>query len=112
MTTTTHTPAARRPAFRADRHTVYSDPGQWRQLLDSVPTDFPRLSAVARNVIVHYRYGGAELPPASRGDINGRWLTRTLATDQQRHDAALAQPRPIQQRVQGCCRDHTLFCCA
>ncbi|MEM9561193.1 MAG: transglutaminase domain-containing protein [Actinomycetota bacterium] len=91
-------------------HTAYSDPGRYRGLLAALPTEPAALSAVARNVIVHYRASACELPESSRDDIDGRWLEVMLATDQGRHPIPLTEPRPEPERVQGCCRDHTLFC--
>lgn len=92
------------------QHTAYSDPGEHRALIDGLPTDPESLSAVARNLIVHYRASGHELPSNSRDDVNARWLEATLTIDQARHAAPLDEPREITERVQGCCRDHTLFC--
>jgi hypothetical protein len=92
------------------KHSPYSNPGRYATLLDAVPTDIPSLSAVARNVIVHYRGSGLELPAATRNDVNSRWLAVILETDQERHGRPLAEPRGPTERVQGCCRDHALFC--
>ena len=80
------------------------------RLLADVPTDPPALAAVARNVIVHYRASGHELPMATRDEINARWLEDILAADQGRHPWPLTEPREVTDRVQGCCRDHSLFC--
>ncbi len=91
-------------------HSLYSEPGRHTGLLAGLPTDPDELSSVARNVIVHYRASGRELPVEHRDDINARWLADILDLDQNRHPMPLAQDRPITQRVQGCCRDHTLFC--
>lgn len=91
-------------------HSAYSDPGRHAALLDDVPADLPALSAVARNVIVHYRAAADRLPEDTRTDINRRWLASILDADQERHGAALAEPRDEPARVQGCCRDHSLFC--
>jgi Transglutaminase-like superfamily len=67
------------------------------------------VSELARNVVVHYRASGETLPETSALDINLRWLEDILETDQGRHPAPLAAPRAATERVQGCCRDHTLF---
>lgn len=91
-------------------HTPYSDPGQHGGLLVGLPTDPPALAEVARNVIVHYRASGHELPVETRDDINARWLQNILDADQFRHRRPLTEPRDVTGRVQGCCRDHTLFC--
>jgi hypothetical protein len=92
------------------RHSPYSDPGRHAALLEAVPTDIPSLSEVARNIIVHYRGSGLELPSYSRNDIDSRWLSTILDIDQKRHPKPLAEHREATERVQGCCRDHTLFC--
>lgn len=68
------------------------------------------VSALARNLIVHYRGSGVELPEETRGQIHLRGLAEILEADQARHGSDLSIPRPIIDRVQGCCRDHTLFC--
>ena len=46
----------------------------------------------------------------TRGDINSRRLQRILEVDQDRHPFDLTAERALPTRVQGCCRDHTLFC--
>jgi Transglutaminase-like superfamily len=93
-------------------HTPFSDPGEYASLLTAVPIEPTDLSAVARNVIVHYRASGHELPEVTREEVNARWVNRILAADQGRHPWPLDQPREVTSRVQGCCRDHTLFCVA
>ena len=90
-------------------HTAYSSPGRFAALLDAVPTDLDELSAVVRNVIVHYRASGHDLPAESVPDIHSRWIARTLEIDQQRHPAPLVETREPTTKVQGCCRDHTLL---
>ncbi len=87
-----------------------SDPGRHATALAALSTDPAELSAVARNLIVHYRASGHELPEATRDDINLRWLEAILEADRSRHDLPLDEPRQPTERVQGCCRDHTLFC--
>lgn len=87
-----------------------SDPGRHATTLAALSTDPAELSAVARNLIVHYRASGHVLPAATCDDINLRWLEAILDADQERHGTRLDEPRRPTERVQGCCRDHTLFC--
>lgn len=94
------------------QHTAYTSPGPYVSLLESLPTAPAELSTVARNVIVHYRASGETLPDATRDEINSRWIEAALAADQSRHPGPLTVPRDITDRVQGCCRDHTLLCIA
>lgn len=98
------------PVVDYTKHTAYSDPGKHADLLAGLPTEPAALSEVARNLIVHYRASGHELPAETSDDINARWLEATLELDQGRHATPLSDPRPVTERVQGCCRDHTLFC--
>jgi hypothetical protein len=94
------------------QQTPYSEPGEHAAVVMELPTEPGPLSAVARNVIVHYRASGHELPEVNRDDVNSRWVERILAVDQGRHPWPLERPREVTSRVQGCCRDHTLFCVA
>jgi hypothetical protein len=87
----------------------FSDPGRWAGLFEEVAPDVASVSAMARNVVAHYRAQADQLPESSRDDISLRWIESILATDQRRHDAPLTVERAIGERVQGCCRDHTLL---
>lgn len=93
-------------------HTAYSDPGRHAALLAAVPADLRGLSAIGNNLIIHYRASGPGLPAENRDDVNARWLERILDLDQQRHPFSLADEREPMSRVQGCCRDHSLFAAA
>ena len=98
------------PIIDHAHHTPFSNPGPYADLVAESPADPVSLSAVARNLIVHYRASGRELPAETRDDINARWLETILELDQSRHSGPLTEPRPTTERVQGCRRAHTLFC--
>jgi hypothetical protein len=104
----TATPSGYQPGQWAT-HTPFSDPGRYAELLAAVPPTIPELSEVARNIIIHYRSADLELPEATKYDINARWVSAILALDQQRHGRPLDAEREPRSRVQGCCRDHSLF---
>jgi hypothetical protein len=74
-----------------------------------VPDD---VAAVARNVVAHYQTQAGDLPAETRDNVDLRWLAEQLATDQRRHGLPLAAERPVAERLQGCCRDHTLLAVA
>lgn len=101
-----HTPAC--------AQSTYSEPGRHARLLARSLADPPvrldRIARLARNVIVHDRSTDVVLPEATAGEIHLRKLAEILETDQARHGTPLDAPRPAEQRVQSCCRDHTLFC--
>ncbi|MFI5713086.1 transglutaminase-like domain-containing protein [Kribbella sp. NPDC051620] len=89
--------------------TPYSDPGEHAGLFDALPSDIAGLTAVIRNLLIHYRGGGIEFTGDRYEEINHRWVSAMLATDQRRNGAALAVPRQPFDRVVGCCRDYTLM---
>ena len=57
----------------------------------------------------HGPAGLTDLRPGSQGEIAGRWVEAILDLDQSRHPADLMSPRPLADRVAGCCRDHSLL---
>jgi hypothetical protein len=91
------------------RHSEFSDPGRHRARLAALPNDVAALNAASRTVIGHYRAELKELPEARWPEIDSRWLERILDVDAMRHDLPLDMPRPFNDRVAGCCRDHSLF---
>ena len=94
------------------RQSSYSDPGRHAGLFDDVPPTIASVSAMSRNIVVHYRAAGVDLPPQSRPDVDLRWIEEILTTDQDRHHVPLDTERPAANRVQGCCRDHSLLAIA
>lgn len=91
------------------RQSPYSTPGRHAERLGALPDDLDALCAASRNVIGHYRAELRNLPENRRGEIDSRWLEIILTLDQSRHPAALNEPRPVNERVAGCCRDHSLM---
>ncbi|MDG4767948.1 transglutaminase-like domain-containing protein [Solwaraspora sp. WMMD406] len=90
------------------RQSRWSDPGPYAALLDPLPSTIPQLTTVVRNLVVHYVASGERFAPDRLAEIDLRWIARRLAVDQDRFDAPLARPRPVPDRVAGCCRDFTL----
>ena len=54
---------------------------------------------MARNVIAHYRAQSADLPEDTRADINLRYLSAQLTTDQSRNAVPLSVGRPVARRL-------------
>jgi hypothetical protein len=90
-------------------HTQFSDPGAHAQLFDALPDDVSGIGAVVRNLLIHYRGGGINFTGERLAEIDSRWVSTMLATDQKRNGTALAVPREPVDHVVGCCRDYTLM---
>lgn len=90
----------------------YSDPGELRALLDEIEPTVVGVSAMARNIVVHYRTAGLSGAAEHVDDVNLRWVDAILTTDQRRHGGPLSDPRQPEERVRGCCRDHSLLAVA
>ena len=93
-------------------HTDFSDPGEHRALLAEVPTDTAALHEVVTNTILHYRADRTPATPQQLADIDDRWITTICSAAVERRPGPLAQPREDQDKVGGCCRDHTLLAVA
>jgi hypothetical protein len=91
------------------RQSPYSDPGRHAGLFDALPTDVGELAAVARNLVVHFVAAGLTFTGDRLAEIDHRWVDRMLDTDQRRVGTPLSAPRPLDERVVGCCRDFTLL---
>ncbi|MFF0342208.1 transglutaminase domain-containing protein [Kribbella sp. NPDC004875] len=89
--------------------TRFSDPGVHAALFDALPDDIPAIAAVVRNLLIHYRGGGIEFTGERLAEIDNRYVTAILDTDQKRNGTALAVPREPVDHVVGCCRDYTLL---
>ncbi|RZT13396.1 transglutaminase superfamily protein [Kribbella sp. VKM Ac-2569] len=89
--------------------TRFSDPGVHAGLFDALPDEVTEIAAVVRNLLIHYRGGGIEFTGERLAEIDNRWVSAILATDQKRNGTALAVPREPVDRVVGCCRDYTLL---
>lgn len=89
------------------RHSPYSDPRHHETLVRAVEADVASIARAVTNVIGHYR--AEDLDPSTAGEIHLRTVAEILDADQSRHRSPLAEPRPPRERVQGCCRDHSLL---
>ncbi|BCJ42228.1 hypothetical protein GCM10010168_87740 [Actinoplanes ianthinogenes] len=95
------------------RQTRFSDPGRHHDRLAALPADPAAIGAVVRNLHVHYRGSGIDFPPERLTDIDTRWVSRMLDLDEERFGGApLDAPRPVEQRLVGCCRDAALLAVA
>ncbi len=91
------------------QHSAYSDPGVHAALVEALQPDLDGLCATSKNLVAHYRAELTDLPEERRGEIDTRWVEAMLELDQSRQPADLTAPRPLADRLAGCCRDHSLL---
>jgi len=90
-----------------------SDPGDLASLLDEVPGDIAAIRAVSQNLVVHYTGAtdGSFVPirGARLGEVDLRYAEAMLRRLKDLGDGRVLGPRPLDQRVVGCCRDFSLL---
>lgn len=91
------------------QHSRYTDPGRYAPLFDQLPADVRQIAAVVRGLVVHYRGEGIPFTDDRLAEVDSRWAEQLLATDQRRFPPVLDAPRPLEQRLVGCCRDAALL---
>src|SRR5690606_4225432 len=91
-------------------HSSFSDPGDHAEALAHVAADPASLHAFVTGVVVHYYAGVPTLTPTQLADVDSRWVGRILDTAVERAPGLpLGTARPLQGKVGGCCRDHSLL---
>lgn len=90
-------------------HSPYSNPGKYRDLFQSLPTEIPSLCKAILGLIVHYRASGLEFSPERLAEIDTRWVSGMLETLQSRDKRPLNIAREPTEAMPGCCRDHSLL---
>ena len=89
-----------------------TDPGRGAERLSDLPRDLAGLQRVARGLVLHYRVGDLAahgIPEERLSEIDSRYA-ETMLDRLGRLDAGpLAQERPPQTRLIGCCRDFTVL---
>lgn len=96
---------------RLARHSAFSDPGRHGRLLREL-SGIEEICTAVSNLVLHYRAEAHLLRDDRRDEINSRWVSTILDLDQARHPGRLLDPRPPDDRVAGCCRDHSLLAVA
>lgn len=91
------------------QHSPYSDPGENARLLKAVSPTPENLHAAATRSIVHYRADQGGVTSRQHSDIDHRWMRHIMSAIVERHDGSLEEERAPENRVGGCCRDHSLL---
>jgi Transglutaminase-like superfamily len=90
----------------------FTDPGRQADLLDDLPRDVAGLCRVVQGLVVHYRMGhlfDLEIPEERLPEIDTRYAEPMFARIVELEDGSLAEERPPEKRLVGCCRDFTVL---
>ena len=94
------------------QHGRMSDPGAHASLFQNLPTSIAELVKLVQNVTIHVfwteRYG-FNAPPERMDELQLRSMERRLAHTIKLDPRPLAEPRPIDKKLLGNCRDHSLL---
>jgi len=89
-----------------------SDPGSCASLYENLPTSIPDLVKLVQGVTIHVfwteRYG-FKAPIERMGELQLRSMERRLARTLEFDGRPLTEPRPIEKKLLGNCRDHSLL---
>jgi hypothetical protein len=93
----------------------FTHPGLYSSMLAGLPTDLPGLVKVVQNTLLHVfwaeRYG-VSLREEQKVTLQMRSVQSKLAALQAAGAASLLEPRSVEQRQVGNCRDFSLLLCA
>ena len=94
---------------------VISEPGEYAYLLDSLPADIAELCRVVQGTTIHIfwaeRYG-LKLSELRQGEVQLRSMPRRLARLVELDPRPLTEPRPLDKKLVGNCRDFSLMLAA
>jgi hypothetical protein len=94
------------------QHGRMSDPGMYASLYDNLPTSISDLVKLVQGITIHVfwaeRYG-LKAPPERMDELQLRSMERRLACTIELDPRPLGEPRPINKKLLGNCRDHSLL---
>lgn len=97
-------------------HSSVTDPGQYIDLFQDLPTSLAGIAYVVQGLVYHYmvdQYNFGWVPPQERlAEINTRTMERILTCLVDKDPRPLVRSRVCADRLVGCCRDFALITCA
>lgn len=89
-----------------------SDPGIHVALYEDLPKSIPDLVKLVQGLTIHVfwteRYG-FKAPPERMSEVQLRWMNKRLGRTLELDPHPLVEARPIEQKLLGNCRDHSLL---
>lgn len=96
-------------------HSIESDPGDLRQLLDPLPKDPQGILDAVGGLVLHRAFvepAGIVCPSESADDAESRHLPEMLRRILSRDSGSLDKSRPPEKRLIGVCRHYALLACS
>lgn len=94
------------------QHGQMSDPGAYAFLFENLPGSIPELVKLVQGITIHVfwaeRYG-LKVPPERMDELQLRSMERRLARTIELDSRPLTEPRPLDKKLLGNCRDHSLL---
>jgi hypothetical protein len=94
-------------------HGPITDPGPEAAAFAGLPADLPALTRIAQGLVFHYfvdeHLFGWKPPKERMPEIDARTVPAMLAHLKSLDGRPLAEPRPPERRILGCCRDFTVL---
>jgi hypothetical protein len=94
------------------QHGTISNPGAYTSLFENLPTSIPDLVKLVQGVTIHVfwteRYG-FKVPPERMAELQLRTMEKRLARTLELDPRPLTEPRTIEKKLLGNCRDHSLL---
>lgn len=94
---------------------LITDPGEYLGLFADLPHDVSGLCQVVQGLIIHFEEGdlfGYTIPEDRLPEVDTRYTEKMLARIVELDDRLLTEPRPLEKRLVGCCRDFAVLFCA
>lgn len=96
-------------------HGIISDPGEYADLYDCLPDTVGGIVDSIRHLFLHifwaHKYG-VELTDTQRRHIESRHVKNILKTIMDMDNSPLSNPRSVEYRFIGNCRDYSVFLCS
>jgi hypothetical protein len=86
-----------------------TDPGDYKNLYDTLPDDFPSLCRIVQGLILHMHWAqayGVNLPDERKTEVKIRKIKRQLARILELDDSPLTNARTAERKIVGTCRDY------
>ena len=89
-----------------------TDPGEHEGSFARLPGTAVDLCRVVQGLYIHYLSDRYPIPPERLDEVNLRFMTKMLARIVELDARPLTEPRSLERRLIGCCRDATVLLCA